>query len=84
MGTAALYVEGSWARASATLADCSNSYTATAKDTDDRTATDSLTVNLPASVTYQYDGNDNLTSDGRRAFEYDCEARDILGERQKR
>jgi RHS repeat-associated protein len=32
-----------------------------------------VTLNLPAAVTFQYDGNGNLTNDGRRVFEYDYE-----------
>ncbi|HWQ90056.1 MAG TPA: RHS repeat-associated core domain-containing protein [Clostridia bacterium] len=30
-------------------------------------------MNLPSTVTYTYDGNGNLTSDGSRTFEYDFE-----------
>src|SRR5690606_6995247 len=41
--------------------------------TYDRTATDSVTVNLPTTIAFQYDGNGNLTNDGRRVFEYDYE-----------
>ena len=72
-GSATLYIDGSWAQAGATLANGNNSYTATARDTSERTATDSLTVNLPSTVSFQYDGNGNLTNDGRRAFGYDYE-----------
>jgi hypothetical protein len=71
-----VYADGTWARAGATLADGNNSYTATAEDTTwptPRTAQDSVTLNLPAAVTFQYDGNGNLTNDGRRVFEYDYE-----------
>jgi len=32
-----------------------------------------VTVNLPASVSYIYDSNGNLTSDGTRGFDYDDE-----------
>jgi len=46
---------------------------ATATDTAGRTAQDSLTVNLPATNTFSYDWNGNLTNDGRRVFEYDFE-----------
>jgi YD repeat-containing protein len=72
-GNAELYGDGSWAKANATLADGNNTYTATAKDTYDRTASDSVTVNLPPTNTFSYDGNGNLTGDGRRVFEYDFE-----------
>jgi len=30
-------------------------------------------LNLPATVTFQYEFNGNLTNDGRRVFEYDYE-----------
>jgi len=75
-GPATVYADGSWARAGATLADGNNAYTATATDytwPTPRTAQDSVTVNLPATATFQYDGNGNLTNDGRRVFEYDYE-----------
>ncbi len=72
-GNANVYADGSWARAGATLASGTNSYTATAEDTHGRTAQDSVTVNLPATVTFTYDANGNLTGDGRRVFEYDYE-----------
>jgi RHS repeat-associated protein len=72
-GNANVYADGSWARAGATLANGTNSYTATAEDTYGRTAQDSVTVNLPATVTFTYDANGNLTGDGRRVFEYDYE-----------
>ena len=73
-GSATVYADGSWAKAGAAPASSGNStYTATAVDTSSRTASDSVTVSLPTSVTYSYDGNGNLTSDGRRSFEYDYE-----------
>ena len=72
-GDADLYADGSWARTNATLANGNNTYTAIAKDSYDRTATDSVTVNLATNVTFQYDWNGNLTNDGRRVFEYDFE-----------
>jgi RHS repeat-associated protein len=72
-GNADLYADGAWAKTNATLANGNNTYTATAQDTYNRTATDSLTVNVPATTTFQYDGNGNLTNDGRRVFEYDYE-----------
>ena len=73
-GSASIYADGSWAKAGAAPASSGNStYTATAVDTSSRTASDSVTLSLPTSVTYSYDGNGNLTSDGRRSFEYDYE-----------
>jgi RHS repeat-associated protein len=75
-GTANVYADGSWARAGATLASGNNTYTATATEHSwlhGRSAQDSVSVNLPATVTFQYDGNGNLTNDGQRVFEYDFE-----------
>ncbi len=72
-GNADIYTDGAWARTNATLADGNNTYNATASDTYGRTASDSVTVNLPATPSFQYDGNGNLTNDGRRVLEYDFE-----------
>lgn len=72
-GNANVYADGSWARAGATLANGTNNHTATAEVPYGRTAQDSVTVNLPATVTFTYDANGNLTDDGRRVFEYDYE-----------
>jgi len=72
-GAATLYSDGSWARAGATLADGSNSYTATAQDSYGRQASSSVTVNLPESTTYTYDQNGNLTNNGTLNFAYDDE-----------
>ena len=72
-GAADLYADGSWARTNATPVDGQNTYTASAQDTALRTSQDSVTVNLPASASFSYDGNGNLLSDGQRNFEYDWE-----------
>ena len=50
-----------------------HSYPTLSRSTRPRTAQDSVTVNLPATVTFTYDANGNLTGDGRRVFEYDYE-----------
>ena len=68
-GISSVSVIGSWARTNATLADGTNSYTATATESSSypyhgRTAQDSVTVNLPATNIFTYDGNGNLTNDG--------------------
>jgi len=68
-----IYADGSWAKSGATLLNGNNTYSATATDTYGRTAQDSVTVNLPATNTFSYDYNGNLTNDGRRVFEYDFE-----------
>lgn len=72
-GAAQIYSDNTWARAGATLANGNNSYTAQVLDNYSATANDTVTFNLPSSVTFQYDGNGNLTNDGRRVFEYDFE-----------
>jgi RHS repeat-associated protein len=72
-GTANLYLDGSWARTNATLANGTSSYMAVALDTYGRTDTRSVTVNLPATNNYSYDSNGNLLSDGTRNFRYDDE-----------
>jgi RHS repeat-associated protein len=72
-GPADIYLDGSWARTNATLADGVNSYTAVASDTYSRSDTSSVSVNFPSTRTYTYDLNGNLLSDGLRYFAYDDE-----------
>jgi RHS repeat-associated protein len=48
-------------------------YTAVASDSYGRWATNTVTVNLATNVTFQYDANGNLTSDGLCSFAYDDE-----------
>lgn len=48
-------------------------YTATASDHYGRSATNAVTVSLSTNITYQYDGNGNLTNDGTRSLVYDDE-----------
>jgi hypothetical protein len=49
------------------------SYTAVASDSYGRWATNTVTVNLATNITFQYDANGNLTSDGLRSVAYDDE-----------
>ncbi|MDB6016692.1 MAG: putative rhs-related protein [Pedosphaera sp.] len=72
-GAATVYADGTWARTNATLASGANIYTATATDGLSRSSQDSVSVNLPATNSFSYDGNGNLTNDGLRSFEYDAE-----------
>ncbi len=72
-GVAILYADGSWARTNAAPGSSSSSYTATATDSRGRTASDSVSLYLPATNTLAYDGNGNLTNDGWRVFQYDYE-----------
>jgi RHS repeat-associated protein len=48
-------------------------FTASASDGHGRTSSDSVTVTLSNSVSFVYDGNGNLLSDGQRNFAYDDE-----------
>jgi hypothetical protein len=57
-----------------TLADGQNSFTNIAANYyGTGSATNNLTVNLPANATLKYDANGNLTNDGMRSFSYDAE-----------
>jgi RHS repeat-associated protein len=73
-GVADLYYDGTWARSGASPAATGDStYTATAQDTYGRQATNSITVNLPATNWFVYDLNGNLRTNGARIFDYDDE-----------
>src|SRR5437867_3302681 len=56
-----------------TVTNGNNSFTAIASDNYGRRDTNSVSVNLPATVGYIYDLNGNLTSDSTRGFDYDDE-----------
>jgi RHS repeat-associated protein len=67
------YGDFTFARTNNTLANGSNTFTLIAQNAYGLKVTNNLSVNLPASATYQYDLNGNLTGDGLRAFFYDAE-----------
>ena len=69
--TADRYADNTFARTNFSLADGNNSITATAQDSSGRTDTHQVVFNLPATVSFQYDLNGNLISDGKRGFDYD-------------
>ena len=71
--SASLYADKTFARTNVTVINGNNSFTAIAQGSNNRSDTNSVTVNLPASVRYIYDSNGNLTSDGTRGFDYDDE-----------
>ncbi len=67
------YSDFTFAGATTTLTNGSNTFTVIAQDIHGTNATNALTVSLSNSVSFQYDGNGNLTSDGTRTFIYDFE-----------
>ncbi|NMD20342.1 MAG: hypothetical protein GYA76_08760 [Verrucomicrobia bacterium] len=70
---ATLYGDKTFARLGVSLLDGTNTFTAVAQDSYGRGDTNAVTLNLPASVSYTYDDNGNLVSDGQMTFEYDGE-----------
>jgi len=67
---ALLYGDATFA---ATNMPLTTTYTAVARDGYGRVNTNTATVSLATSVTFQYDANGNLTNDGLRSFAYDDE-----------
>jgi RHS repeat-associated protein len=65
------YGDRTFAKTGMSLADGTNTFTAVAQDNKGRYDTNAITVYLPASQTFYYDANGNLTNDGRRYFFYD-------------
>ncbi len=70
---ASRYGDATFAKDGFTVTDGVNSFTAVAQDGFGRLDTNTVTVNLPATVSFTYDDNGNLVSDGRRLFGYDDE-----------
>ena len=70
---AILYADSTFASSNQSLANGSNTFTAIAKDSYGRLATNVSTCYLPSSVSFTYDSNGNLTGDGTRCFAYDDE-----------
>jgi RHS repeat-associated protein len=71
--TADRYGDFTFARTNLPLADGPNTFTNIALNLYGAGATNTLTVNLPQSVSLQFDSNGNLTNDGTRSFVYDAE-----------
>jgi RHS repeat-associated protein len=67
------YADATFARTNVTLLDGTNTFTAVAQDNFGRADTNTTTAYLPATVTFAYDGNGNMTTNGTRVFEYDDE-----------
>jgi RHS repeat-associated protein len=73
MSNAVLYSDSTFAAQGFIVTNGNNGYTTIAKDSYGRQDTSSVTVNLLATNSYTYDLNGNLTSDGKRGFDYDDE-----------
>lgn len=71
--SAVLYNDGTFARAGITPLNGANTFVAAATDASGRSSSQSITVDLPSSQTFTYDGNGNLLADGKRSFVYDDE-----------
>ncbi len=70
---ATLYADQTFARTDLSLTSGPDTFTAVAQDSYGRADTNAVTVTLPSSVSYTYDDNGNLVSDGQTTFEYDGE-----------
>jgi RHS repeat-associated protein len=68
-----LYLDYTFASTNHALVDGTNTFTAIARDSYGRIDTNISTTYLPASPTFVYDLNGNLTYDGQKALEYDDE-----------
>jgi len=70
---ASRYNDNTFALAGFTVTNGNNTFTAIAQDAYGRKDTNSTSFNLPSTVSFLYDSNGNLTSDGTRGFDYDDE-----------
>src|SRR5204863_7165534 len=70
---ASRYSDNTFALAGFTVTNGNNTFTAIAQDSYGRKDTNAASFNLPSSVSFIYDSNGNLTSDGTRGFDYDDE-----------
>ena len=68
-----LYADNTFAKDGFTVTNGTNTFTAIAQDSYNRKDTNAVSVDLPATVTFVYDLNGNLTSDGKRRFDFDDE-----------
>jgi RHS repeat-associated protein len=67
------YADVTFASTNHTLSDGTNIFTAIGKDNLGRADTNIATVYLPATASFTFDSNGNLTYDGHKALEYDDE-----------
>ena len=68
--SATRYGDNTFAKQGLPLVDATTNFTAIAQDSYGRQDTNTVTVNLAATNTFVYDLNGNLTSDGKRGFDY--------------
>src|SRR5258705_5809239 len=68
-----LYVDYTFVSTNHSLSDGTNTFTAIGKDNLGRVDTNIAIVYLPASPTFTYDSNGNMTYDGEKSFEWDDE-----------
>lgn len=71
--TAGRYADNTYASSTYALTNGDNTFTIVAQATTGQYTTNVLIQNLPATVTFQYDANGNLTNDGLRSFSFDDE-----------
>jgi len=67
------YADRSFARTNVTLLNGTNTFIAVATDSLSRSDTNTVTVNLPVAVTFLYDQNGNLRTNGSVVMAYDDE-----------
>src|SRR5262249_47991038 len=71
--TATRYADNTFAKDGLRLSDGDNTFTGVAQDSLGRADTNAITAYLPATASFGYDSNGNLSGDGKRGFEYDDE-----------
>jgi hypothetical protein len=76
--SATLYGDNTFAKDGFSLSDGNNTFTAIAQSSSGQADTNAVTVNLPASPSYTYDANGNLTGDGKWYYGYDYENRLVV------
>src|SRR6266487_5211176 len=67
------YADATFARTNVTLLNGNNSFTAVAQDSNGRGDTNTVTANLPTAVTFLYDLNGNMRTNGSLVLAYDDE-----------
>ncbi len=72
---ASRYADNTYAKDGLTLTNGSNTFTVIAQDSQGCADTNVITGSFPTTVSFTYDTNGNLTSDGLRGFDYDDENR---------